>query len=170
MEKKESLLKEELLLLQGREVKIEKDVHGNLLLEIRGGKRYANIEPRRTFPYSYKDKFILLKDKDGKEIAILEDLAELEDESRRYLQEELEKLYYIPQIQKVISIDYRMRTPVWTVETDRGQVSFELARRSDAKFIRPGHLVVRDSAGARYEVPDYNRLDRKSQELIEREV
>ena len=170
MEKKESLLKEELLLLQGREVKIEKDVHGNLLLEIRGGKRYANIEPRRTFPYSYKDKFILLKDKDGKEIAILEDLAELEDESRRYLQEELEKLYYIPQIQKVHSIDYRMRTPVWTVETDRGRITFELIRRSDARFIKPGHLVVRDSTGARYEVPDYNRLDRKSQELIEREV
>lgn len=170
MEKRESLLKEEMVLLKGREVKIGKDEDGKLQLEVKGGERYDDIQVRRTFPYSYKDKYILLKDKDGKEIGILEDMAGLEEESRRLLEEELEKVYFIPQIQKVHSIDYRMRTPVWTVETDRGRITFELIRRSDARFIKPGHLVVRDSTGARYEVPDYNRLDRKSQELIEREV
>lgn len=170
MEKRESLLKEEMVLLKGREVKIGKDKDGKLQLEIKGGERYDDIQVRRTFPYSYKDKYILLKDKEGREIGILEDMAELEEESRRLLQEELEKVYYIPYIRKVINIDYRMRTPVWTVETDRGVITFELARRSDAKFIRQNHLVIKDSAGAKYEILDYTRLDVRSQELIEREV
>lgn len=170
MEKRESLLKEEMVLLKGREVKIGKDEDGKLQLEIKGGERYDDIQVRRTFPYSYKDKYILLKDKEGREIGILEDMAELEEESRRLLQEELEKVYYIPYIRKVINIDYRMRTPVWTVETDRGVITFELARRSDAKFIRQNHLVIKDSAGAKYEILDYTRLDVRSQELIEREV
>lgn len=170
MEKRESLLKEEMVLLKGREVKIGKDKDGKLQLEIKGGERYDDIQVRRTFPYSYKDKYILLKDKEGREIGILEDMAELEEESRRLLQEELEKVYYIPYIRKVINIDYRMRTPVWTVETDRGVITFELARRSDAKFIRQNHLVIKDSAGAKYEILDYTRLDVRSQELIECEV
>src|SRR5690554_1444523 len=146
MEKRESLLKEEMVLLKGREIKIGKDEDGKLQLEIKGGERYDDIQVRRTFPYSYKDKYILFKDKEGREIGILEDMAELEEESRRLLQEELEKVYYIPYIRKVINIDYRMRTPVWTVETDRGVITFELARRSDAKFIRQNHLVIKDSA------------------------
>lgn len=170
MEKRESLLKEEMVLLKGREIKIGKDEDGKLQLEIKGGERYDDIQVRRTFPYSYKDKYILFKDKEGREIGILEDMAELEEESRRLLQEELEKVYYIPYIRKVINIDYRMRTPVWTVETDRGVITFELARRSDAKFIRQNHLVIKDSAGAKYEILDYTRLDVRSQELIEREV
>ncbi|HHU92500.1 MAG TPA: DUF1854 domain-containing protein [Halanaerobiaceae bacterium] len=169
VEKRGSLLNEELRLLAGKELKISKDQEGNLGLEIKG-ELYDKIEVKRTFPYSYKDKYILLKDKEGKEIGILEYLAELESESRQLLEEELEKVYYIPQIQQVLNIEYRMRTPIWTVKTDRGRVSFELARRSDAKFINARHLVIKDAAGSRYEVLDYSKLDARSQELIEREV
>lgn len=170
MKNRESLLNEELTMLKGEGLHISKSQDGNLQLEIKGGKIYDNIGVKRAFPYSYKDKYILFKDKEGREIGILEDMAELEEESRRLLQEELEKVYYIPYIRKVINIDYRMRTPVWTVETDRGVITFELARRSDAKFIRQNHLVIKDSAGAKYEILDYTRLDVRSQELIECEV
>ena len=38
MEKRESLLKEEMVLLKGREIKIGKDEDGKLQLEIKGGK------------------------------------------------------------------------------------------------------------------------------------
>lgn len=76
MKNRESLLNEELTMLKGEGLHISKSQDGNLQLEIKGGKIYDNIGVKRAFPYSYKDKYILFKDKEGREIGILEGLCQ----------------------------------------------------------------------------------------------
>ncbi len=170
------LVKEYLPLLDPEEIKIRKNEY-NKLVVTRNGDKYNNVKALRAFPFSAKEKYILLKkdkeqlDEDEKEeLGIIEQLSALEEESRRILREELGKKYYIPQIKKVIDIIKRDRGTVWYVKTDKGSMSIEMTRRSETSFTSPNHLVLKDAEGNKYEVPDCRKLDEKSFKLIEREV
>jgi len=94
----------------------------------------------------------------------------LNAEDKELLQEKLEKAYFIPIIKKVKDIQYDFRKPIWYVETDRGDMSFEVRSRRDANYISSNRVVIKDANGNKYEINDYNALDAESKEMIEREV
>ena len=48
----------------------------------------------------------------------------------------------------------------WEVETDRGPRVFEVRSREDLRWLHPGHLIVRDVDGNRYEIKRFDDLDR----------
>lgn len=163
-------LKDEFRPLEEKIITIKKNNFGELVLIIEQDKEYEKVQIIRSFPYTGKDEFILLNDKDGKEIGIIEDISGLDDESRKVLEEELKKKYFIPRIKKVYDIQMDYRSPVWHVRTDKGVMVFKMRRRKDAKYIKRNHLVVKDGDGNKYEIPDVSKLDSVSQQLIEKEV
>ena len=171
-----SLVKEYMPLLEPQEVKISKDQFNKLVYES-NGNLYKDIKVFRTFPYSNKYQFIMLKrneeelERDQKEeIGIIEDLSELDDRSQNILKEELDRKYFIPEITNIIDIVHRNRGTVWYVETDRGNMMIEMTRRSETTFTAPNHLVIKDAEGSKFEIPDCQKLDENSLQLIEREV
>ena len=53
------------------------------------------------------------------------------------------------------------------VETDRGTYSFDIkSRYHDIKILYDGRVLLRDSSDNRYEIENYNRLDKNSKKLF----
>ena len=74
----------------------------------------------------------------------------------------------IPNIQKLVKSDEKFGSLKWTVDTDRGRITFRIGNRhSDIKQIHgTQRVLVRDSNDNRYEIRDLSKLDAASQQLL----
>lgn len=158
-----------LRLLDPREVRLDWDAMGYLRAVI-GGQEYARVRVLESFPLSSAHCFVALRSQDGEEIGMLEDAASLDRDSRRVLEAELDKSYFIPKIIRIRCIDEDLGVPKWDVETDRGPRAFELGTRQDAHSQGRGRVLIKDIDGNRYEIPNWYKLDGQSRALLEEEL
>ena len=138
----------------------------NLILK--DGTVIENLEPRRLFPFSNKNMFITLLDAEEKEVALIRDFDEVDEQSRKVLNDCFEDYYLIPEITRVCDVIVKNGTMKMVVETDRGKITFQIRNRHhDIKMFRgTGRIIIRDFNDNRYEIKDYTKLDRKSQRLL----
>ncbi len=132
------------------------------------GTVYKNLEPKRLFPVTRPDSYITLLDEKEKEVALIRNMQELDEQSREALTDCFREYYMIPKITKVLACDDKFGIVHWTVETDRGQVHFRIRNRnSDIKHLwGSNRILVRDSDDNRYEIEDYTTLDTHSRYLL----
>ncbi len=137
-------------------------------LTLKDGTVYDNLEPRRLFPITNENMFITLLDSDERELGFVRDFEELDEDSRDALRQSFAEYYMIPKIVRMIKTEEKFGTLKWTVETDRGEVTFRIrSRHSDIKRLRgTDRVIVRDSNDNRYEIPDVTTLDRHSKRLL----
>lgn len=137
-------------------------------LILKDGSVIENLEPRRLFPLSNRDRFITLLDADEKEIGFVRELDEIDEDSRKALEECFREFYLIPHITRVIEADEKFGSLKWSVDTDRGPVSFRIrSRHNDIKqFYGTRRVLIRDSDDNRYEIPDIDALDAHSQRIL----
>ena len=137
-------------------------------LILKDGTVLEPLEPRRLFPFSNPDMYITLLDDKEKEIGFVRDLEEIDKDSRRALEECFAEYYMIPEITRVIESVDRFGSLTWTVDTNRGRVTFQIRNRhSDIKELgNTGRIIVRDANDNRYEIKDYNALDAHSKHLL----
>lgn len=137
-------------------------------LTLSDGTVIENLEPRRLFPVSNTEMYITLLDDNEKEIALVRDLAELDDASAETLRACFLEYYRIPQITKLLEGTEKFGSLTWHVETDRGAVSFRIRNRhSDIKnFHGTNRVLIRDTNDNRYEIADWTRLDAHSKHLL----
>ena len=103
---------------------------------------------------------IVFLDEKSREVASLESTDVLTDEQRRVVEDALRERYHLLKIVKVHGVDVRFGTRYWRVDTDRGPRWFTLREPGkNVSWITERHLVLRDSAGNRYEIPDLDALD-----------
>jgi len=127
------------------------------------GSRIEDLEPHRLFPNGDPDRYISLLDQDGKEHAILRDLALLPKESAEVIRAALAEYYILPKITAVLEVYEKGNINRWTVMTDHGECSFQIrSRYNDIKPLPSGRVLIKDSNDNRYEIPDVNKLDRHS--------
>ena len=107
-------------------------------------------------------------DGEKQEIGILRDLNAFDEDTRALLTKELERRYYTPVIQKILSMKERYGFSYWKVQTKDGEVSFTL-QDTFRSMIHTGEnrLLLLDVCGNRFEIPDVTALDRKSYKKIE---
>lgn len=131
------------------------------------GSVLSPLEARCLFPLSDPEHYISLLDEE-KEIAIIRDLAALDESSAKAIRDCLAEYYLIPQILHVYSVKDQYGTLVWACETDRGPVTFRIKdRHNDIKFFHEtNRLLVRDSNDNRYEISDTETLDPKTHHLL----
>ena len=147
--------------------KIEQYENNLVTLTLKSGEVYEKLEPRRLFPVSAADKYITLLDTEGVEIAQIRDLRDLNGEARSVIDNSLADYYLVPVITKIINVTEKFGTLHWTVETERGQRSFDIRNRQhDIKVYSDGRVRVRDSDDNRYTIPDYKALDAHSRALM----
>jgi ATP-binding cassette subfamily C protein len=121
--------------------------------------------PRKPFPISHP-YFLMFTDVHGNEMCIVEDYRRMDDESRKILEEILEKLYFIPRIRKVSRLETSGDEFIWRVETDRGAKEFRT--RGRRSISRTGEkIVIIDNNDNVYMVEDINRMDERSRALLE---
>ena len=144
------------------------DAFEDLNLELAGDQTYSRVRVKRAFPLTRDDCFIVVQDRKGKEIGSLARLDALDRDSRQAVEDELERAYFTPRIQRIAKVTTANRVPRWEVETDRGPRAFEIySSRRDVRLLGAGRVLVQDADGNRYEIPDYRRLDPASQALVE---
>ena len=129
------------------------------------GRVLENLEPRRLFPFTAPDTFVTLLGEGEKEAALIHSLDELDEASRRAVEECFEEYYLIPEVTAVLHVEDKAGSFKWKVKTDRGVVEFHIRnRQSDIK--QDGDiLLMRDSNDNRYRI-DLKKLDAKSMKRI----
>ena len=163
-------LDDELDLLEARDLRFTRNEYDDLVV-LRGDQRHGGVTLVRSFPRTAAHRMISLLDGDGKELGIIADLRDLDEESRKVAEDELERRYFVPRILRVVDIVEHFHTPACEAETDRGPRRFEIrsGRGGDLQVLGP-RILIRDADGNHYEIPDYRLLDRASQALVDSQL
>lgn len=144
--------------------RIDRNDDGQLIVYLEGRDGpVIDVTLARYFPWSMPDAYISILDSDGREVAMLKTLGELDPASCRIAEGELRDKVFNPRIHRVLKYNREFGISSITAETDRGKVIFQFRDRNDIRVLSPTRALFRDVDGNTYEVPDLTRLDPASQ-------
>jgi hypothetical protein len=144
------------------------DAWGRIVLIDTDGRRHVGVEPVRAFPITDPDHWVSICDAEGHEILCVNDLSGLAVATRLVLEDELAKREFVPIIRRVIQISNESNPAEWDVETDRGPTRFTVDGDEAVRRIGTHHVLITDTRGLRYLVPDVRALDLASRRRLER--
>jgi hypothetical protein len=121
-----------------------------------------------AFPLSEPDAWVSLRDTDGEELALIENPATLPDETRRLLRDELQRDHFVPRVTRIHRIAQATKGLRVELETDRGPTSILLDDDEHIRRISPTCVVLMDTNGIRFLIPDTTALDRHSRTCLDR--
>ncbi len=131
------------------------------------GEVLKDMELRRMFPVSGRDKYISVVDGEGNEKAVIRDINNLDEMSRNAVKSCLEEYYMMPRILRFIEMSEKFKIWIWTAETDKGTVKFEIRNHHTAvKPLYDNRILIKDANDNRYEIPDFTRMDKRSQKML----
>jgi hypothetical protein len=158
---------EKTFLLNAAEVRFRRDEDGRVQM-LRDGGSTAVSGLVAAFPLSRRRRMIAVRDREGREIGILDDTRQLDDTSQAIVRYELERSYFMPRILDVLDIEENLSVVEWQVETDKGPRRFQARGvRKNIRRVGRRRLVIKDVDGNRYEIPDWTDLPAAAQRLIE---
>jgi hypothetical protein len=143
------------------------DDQNKLTLTRPGEDDVRDVRIRRAFPWSNASQFVSIRSSDGKELLMIEDVAQLPASVRGTIEAYLAATVRIPRIERIDAIDVRFGYQEWSVTTDRGRVGFRVQEREDIRFLPDGRFSVKDADGNIYELPPLNNLDEHSRRALE---
>jgi uncharacterized protein DUF1854 len=124
------------------------------------------VRLRQCFPWSEPSLHISLRDDEDREVAIVDDPADLDPESRRALEQALAEAGFVLEVTRVLDIDEEVEIRQWTVETRQGRRSFQTHLDDWPRALPNGGILIRDVAGDLYRLAAPAKMDRKSRELL----
>ena len=143
------------------------DEQGRLVLKRPGRDDVVDVRVRRTFPWSAPDRYVSIRDAEGKELLLVDSLEPLDDGRRRILEQSLGDASFIPRITAVQDVDVRFGYQQWKVKTDRGPAEFRVQEREDIRFMPDGRFRIKDADGTVYEMVRLEDLDEASRRAVE---
>ena len=153
--------------IEGPEIRITENDKIFVDVEFYNGEKFTEVELHRMFPITGLDKYIALMDSDGNEIAVIRNVDDLSPDSRKVVKNCLKEYYMMPRITQFIEMSERFKIWMWTAETDKGTCTFEIRNHLTAiKPLYDGRVLIKDANDNRYEIPDVNKLDKRSQQMI----
>ncbi len=127
-------------------------------------EHYDDIEIKLVSPVSYKTRFLIIYHQ-GEEIGVIEDYLKLPPASRKTVQAVLKKVYFIPEIRKILGIKEEYQLINWKVETDHGEFEFTIQNRRDV-VVWGQEVYIRDIDGNRYIIRNPKKLDPVSYKFL----
>ncbi len=124
------------------------------------------VRLRQCFPWSEPGLHLSLRDDAEREVAIVDDPAELDTESRVALEQALAEAGFVLEVTRVLDIDEEVEIRQWTVETRQGRRSFQTHLDDWPRALPNGGILIRDVAGDLYRLAAPAQMDRKSRELL----
>ena len=147
---------------------LSRDAHGRLRLTTADGGVHEGALPVRAFPLAAPTEGIALMGTDGHELAWIDCLTDLPDESRLLLEEELASREFMPEIRSIRRVSSFATPSAWQVETDRGPTTFILKGEDDIRRLAASTLLIADSNGIHFLIRDIQTLDQSSRKLLDR--
>ena len=124
------------------------------------------VRLRQCFPWSQPTRHLSLRNDEDHEVAIVDDPARLEPESRRALEHALAEAGFVLEVTRVLDIDEEVEIRQWTVETQQGPRSFQTHLDDWPRVLPTGGLLIRDVAGDLYRLASPAPMDKRSRELL----
>ena len=147
---------------------LSRDSFGALELTADDGVLHHGVSPVRAFPIQSPSQGISLVLHDGKEVAWIDDLADLPPPIRALLQEELNGREFMPEISHIASVSSFATPCTWFVKTDRGDTEFVLKDEGDIRRIGDASLLVADNHGIHFLVRNMFTIDKHSRKILDR--
>lgn len=163
------------LFLPPSSVRFERTEGNVLKLWVEGIGEFRKVSLRRLFPLTDPDHYISVLNTDYREldahqeIGVIVDLSLLPEDSRRLVEQELQRTYFIAQVKRIISLKELYGFTEWIVETDRGQRKFLTWGLHHSVIDMGGRrLIIVDVDNIYYEIKDWALLDPKSIAFLKR--
>jgi hypothetical protein len=147
---------------------LRRDSFGKLVLTTAEGEDIAGVMPVRSFPIQAPTKGISLVREGGKEVAWIDDLAELPEQIRKLITDELEGRELMPEIVHIKDVSSFATPCTWYVDTDRGPTEFVLKVDEDIRRVGDASLLIADSHGIHFLVRDMYGIDKHSRKILDR--
>lgn len=147
---------------------LRRDPHGRLQLITADAQVHDEVTPVRAFPLAAPDEGLSLVGADGHELAWIERLSALDAATQALIHEALAPRELMPRILRIAAVSTFATPSTWTVETDRGATQLVLKAEEDIRRLGQGRLLILDSRGIQFVVPDQFALDRGSRRLLNR--
>lgn len=148
---------------------------GVVKLEERDGRVFARLDGTEPVavrvvcacPMTAGGRNIGILNEKGESLAFVEDVDRLDPDSRRVALTALDRRYFMPRIVRVLSADVAFGQRTLSVETDRGTRAFALKNvNRNVQWLADDRLIIRDTAGNRYEIQSLRSLDAASRDFL----
>ena len=137
---------------------------GRLVVMVDGA--LVPVRLRQCFPWSEPGLHLSLRDDADREVAIVDDPAELDAESRGVIEQALAEAGFVLEVTRVLDIEEEVEIRQWTVETRQGRRSFQTHLDDWPRGLPNGGILIRDVAGDLYRLAAPSQMDKKSRELL----
>ena len=153
-------------LLDDSGMRLQRTPRGEMILLL-DGEEHAEPKVRRAFPLEAGEGYIGFFKADGDEIGMLEDPGRLDADSRRILEEELEKVYFRPEITAIDKLEEEFGTVRAEVQTNHGARTIQIRGiRSNIRLLSGHRATIEDVEGNRYLLRDWNQLPKTTREIL----
>jgi hypothetical protein len=156
-------------LLAGSDVKLFRSSPEDARIRLTLGdeRSWLNVTVACAFPFSDPDRYVGLQDGGGMDIGMIAGLGGLDAASRAIVSEQIDRRYFTPTVKRVTKIKESQSVVTFEVETDRGDRKFVVRNIRDTAYpLGPTRLMLTDSEGNRYHVPDITTVGRRAYEVL----
>lgn len=129
-------------------------------------RSYLRVVPRRMFPISLREQYISLRDTEQNEIGIVKNPESLDEVSRKALEIELRRQYFVPLIIRIFNIRDQLGIFEWHVETDRGMKVFFTKGFYRHLLETDRGFLITDLDKNRFEIRDLDEMDAQSRRIF----
>jgi hypothetical protein len=147
---------------------LRRDSFGKLVLTNDAGEEFVGVAPVRSFPIQSPGKGISMVREGGKEVAWIDDLADVTEQVRQLVTEELAGREFMPEIVRIKDVSSFATPCTWYVDTDRGTTEFVLKVDEDIRRVGEASLLIADSHGIHFLLRDMYRIDKHSRKILDR--
>ena len=147
---------------------LRRDSFGKLIITLENGEEWVGVTPVRAFPIQAPTKGISLVRDGGKEVAWIDDLADVPPAIADLIRDEINGREFIPEILAIKDVSSFATPCTWFVKTDRGDTEFVLKLDEDIRRIGETSLLVADSHGINFLVRDMFKIDKHSRKILDR--
>lgn len=141
---------------------------GRLLLTLTDGRVYEGVVPVRAFPLQAPEQCVAFMSLEGKEVAWVDELSALPQDTRDLIKQEIASREMMPVIERIVSVSTLSTPSTWEVVTDRGATQLILKGEEDIRRLTGSTLIITDSHGLRFMLPDMQVLDKNSRRILDR--
>ena len=160
--------------LRAEFLSFERNPHGFLDM-VTEGKTYGHVQCIQLFPLSDPRRYIAVSYMRGatrEDIGIIIDMKALSSSARELVMAEISTRYFVPEILSIRSIEKtkgNRSLETWTVETNRGDKTFQLASpKENVTISDKGAVFIIDTEKSRYKITDYQALPVSVRDKVEK--
>ncbi len=137
-------------------------------------EEFERVIVLRSFPVTNPDEFLSVREPDskkqgrGKEIGMIRRISDFDEATRALLNEELERRYFTPEINKINAVKDKFGYLYFDAVTTAGNVTFVLNNPfSNIRILEDGRILIADIDGNVFGISDPSKLDAASLKKIE---